>query len=160
MGRKSLWTVVGLAVVGLAVAVAQADFRRGHGWCGNGWHRGGPLGYLARELKLSDAQVSQVRSIWMEERLTVTALLKDMISGEHQLADATAGGKFDEVKLQTTVAAEGNTFAKLLIEKERFISRVYTTVLNEEQRKSADRLQQRWLDRMDHAVARLDKQSQ
>jgi hypothetical protein len=48
----------------------------------------------------------------------------------------------------------------LLIEKERFISRVYTTVLNEEQRKSADRLQQRWLDRMDHAVARLDKQSQ
>ena len=96
----------------------------------------------------------------MEERPTVTALLKDMISGTHQLADATAGGKFDEGKLQTTAAAEGNTFAKLLIEKERFKSRVYTTVLNEEQRKSADRLQQRWLDRMDHAVARLDKQSQ
>ena len=160
MRRKTLWVVVGLAVVALAVVVARADFRRGHGWCSNGWHRGGPLGYVARELKLSDAQVSQVRSIWMEERPTVTALLKDMISGAHQLADETTGGRFDEGKLQTTAAAEGNTFAKLLIEKERFISRVYTTVLNEEQRKSADRLQQRWLDRMDQAVARLDKQSQ
>ncbi|WP_169747178.1 hypothetical protein [Edaphobacter aggregans] len=95
----------------------------------------------------------------MEERPTVTALLKDMISGAHQLADATTGGKFDEDKLQATAAAEGNTFAKLLIEKERFISRVYTTVLNEQQRQSADRLQQRWLDRMDHAITRLEKQS-
>jgi hypothetical protein len=160
MGRKALWTVVGLTVVLLAVTVLRADFRRGHGWCGSGWHRWGPLGYVARELKLSDAQVSQVRSIWMEERPIITALLKDMISGAHQLADATAGGKVDEGKLQTTAAAEGNTFAKLLIEKERFISRVYTTVLNEEQRQSADRLKQRWLDRMDHAITRLEKQSQ
>jgi len=96
----------------------------------------------------------------MEERPTVTALLKDMTSGAHQLADATTGGKFDEGKAQAIADAEGNTFAKLLMEKERFKSRVYTTVLNEEQRQSADRLQQRWLDRMDHAVARLDKQSQ
>jgi len=96
----------------------------------------------------------------MEERPTVTALLKDITSGAHQLADATTGGKFDEGKVQAIAAAEGNTFAKLLMEKERFIARVYTTVLNEEQRQSADRLQQRWLDRMDHAVARLDKQSQ
>lgn len=95
----------------------------------------------------------------MEERPTVTALLKDMTSGAHQLVDATAGGKFDEDKLQAIAVTEGNTFAKLLMEKERFKSRVYTTVLDEEQRKSADRLQQRWLYRMDHVVARLDKQS-
>jgi hypothetical protein len=96
----------------------------------------------------------------MEERPTITTLLKGMTNEAHQLADATAGGKFDEDKLQATAAAEGNTFAKLLMEKERFQSRVYTTVLNEEQHKSADRLQQRWLDRMDHAVSRLDEQSQ
>jgi hypothetical protein len=160
MRRKALWTVVGLAVVVLAVVVARAEFRRGHGWCSNEWHRGGPLVHVARELKLSGAQVSQVRSIWMEERPAVTALLKAMISGAHQLADETNGGKFDEGKLQTIATAEGNTFARLLIEKEHFISRVYTTVLNDEQRKSADRLQQRWLDRMDHALTQLEKQNQ
>src|SRR5882757_4709515 len=86
MGRKALWTVVGLAVVALAVTVARADFRRGHGWCGNGWHHWGPLAHVARELKLGDAQVSQVRSISIEERPTVTALLKDMTSGALQIA--------------------------------------------------------------------------
>jgi hypothetical protein len=78
----------------------------------------------------------------------------------HQLTDATVGGKFDEGKVEAIAIAERNTFAKLLMEKERFRSRVYTTVLNEEQRQLADRMQQRWMDRMDRAVARLDKQSQ
>ncbi len=160
MKRKALWAVFGLTVVALVITVARADFRRGHGWCGNGWHHGGPLGHVGRELKLSDAQLSQVRSIWIEERPMITALLKDLTSGAHQLANASVGGKFDEGKVQAIVVTEGNTFAKLLLEKERFKSRVYTTVLNEEQRHSADKLQQRWLDRMDHAVARLDRGNQ
>jgi hypothetical protein len=160
MKRKALWTVVGLVAIALVVSVARADFRRGHGRFDNGWHHGGPLGHVARELKLSDAQVSQVRSIWTEERPAETALLKDLSSGVHQLTDATAGGKFDEGKVQAIATAGGNTFAKLLMEKERFKSRVYTTVLSEEQRRLADRLQQRWMDRMDHAVSRLDKRNQ
>jgi Spy/CpxP family protein refolding chaperone len=158
MKRKGLWTVVGLVVVAVAVTAARADFRRGHGWCRNGWHQGGR--HVARELKLSNAQVSQVQSIWTEEHPMVTALLKDLTSGVHQLTDAIAGGNFDGGEVQAIAAAEGNTFEKLHMEKERFKSRVYTTVLNEEQRQSADRLQQRRLDRIDHAVARLDKQNQ
>jgi capsule polysaccharide export protein KpsE/RkpR len=160
MKRKALWTVVGFVAIALVVTVARADFRRGRGWCSHGWHQGGPLGLVERELKLSDAQVSQVRSIWTEERPTVTALLKELTGGAHQLGTATVAGKFDEGEVQAITAAEGNTFAKLLMEKERFKSRVYTTVLTEEQRQFADRLQQRWMDRIDQAVARLDKQSQ
>ena len=76
------------------------------------------------------------------------------------LLPITAAGNFDEGRVQAIAAAEGNTFSKLLMEKERFKSRVYTTVLNEQQRQSADKLQERWLDRMDHAVARFDKQRQ
>jgi Spy/CpxP family protein refolding chaperone len=159
MKRKALWTVVGLVAIVLVVTIARADFRRGHGRFDNGWHHGGPLGHVDRELKLSDAQASDVRSIWTEERPAVAALLKELSSGVRQLTDATAGGKFDQGKVQAIATAEGNTFAKLLMEKERFKSRVYTTVLSEEQRQLADRLQQRWMDRMDHAVARLDKQN-
>jgi capsule polysaccharide export protein KpsE/RkpR len=160
MKRKALWTVVGLVAIAVVVTVARADFRRGHGWCGHGWHKGGLLGLVAHELKLSDDQVSKVRSIWTEERPTMTALLKELTSGAHQLATATADGKLDGDKVQAIATAEGDTFARLLMERERFRSRVYTTVLNQEQRQSADRLQQRWLDRIDHAVERLDKQSQ
>lgn len=160
MKHKVVWTVVGLVAIALVVTVARAEFRRGHGWCGNRRHYGTPLGHVARELKLTEAQISQVRLMWTEERPTVTALLKDLASGVHRLADATASGKFDEGNVQTIATAEGNTFAKLVMEKERFKSRVYTTVLNEEQRQVADKMQQRWMDRMDHAIARLEKQNQ
>ena len=160
MKRKILWLLAGLVVVALGITVARAEFVRGRGWCGNGWHRGGPLGVVARELNLSDAQVAQVRSIWKEERPAVTALLKDMASGMHQLADATVDGKLDEARAQSIAATEGETFARLLIEREHFKSRVYSSVLNEQQRQAADKLQQRWLDRMDRAVAWLDTQSQ
>ena len=160
MKRKALWTVVGIVAIALVVTVVRADPRKGRGWCSHGWHQGGPLGLVECELKLSDTQASQVRSIWMEERPPVTALLKELIGGMHQLATATVAGKFDEGEVHAITAAEGNTFAKLLMEKERFKSRVYTTVLTEKQRQSADGLQQRWLDRIDHAVARLDRQGQ
>jgi len=159
MKQKFIWGIVGLAVVAIAITVARADFRRGYGWCGHGWHHGGPLSHVARELKLSDSQVSQIRLIWTEERPAFIALVKDLSSGMHQLADVTSSEKLDEGKVQTIAAAEGNTFAKLLVEKEHFKSRVYTTVLNDKQRQSADELQQRWLDRMDYVVARLERKN-
>jgi len=46
------------------------------------------------------------------------------------------------------------------MEKKRFKSRVYTNMLNEERCHSVDRLQQHWLDRMDCAAVRFDKQNQ
>lgn len=160
MKRKALWAVAGLVIVAIAVTIARADFMRGRDWCANRKYHGGPLGIVKRELKLTDAQVSQIRSIWTEERATVTALLKDLVNGARQLNEATAGGKFDEEKVQAITAMEGSTLAKVLSEKERFKSRIYTTVLNEKQRQSADELQLHWLDIMDHAVARLDEQTQ
>lgn len=160
MKRKTLWTVVGLVLIAVVVLAAGACFRRGHGWHGRRWHHGGPLSYVARELKLSGAQISQVRSIWGEERPVVAALLKSMDDGAHQMADATAGGKFDEGKIHAIAAAEGDAFAGLMVEKEHFKERIYSAVLNEEQRQSADRLQQRGLDRLDRAISRLQKQSQ
>lgn len=160
MKRKAVWKVVGLvAIAFVVVAVARADFGKRHGWCENRWH-GAPLGHVARELNLSDTQISQIRSIWMEERPTATALLKNLVSGLRQLNDAAADRKVDEDKVQALAATEGNTFARLIVEKERFKSRVYAAVLNEEQRQLADKIQQRWIDRMDRAVTRLDKQGQ
>jgi len=157
--RIALWTVVGLVVVALVATVTRADFRGRRGWCGPGWHHRGPLSYVAHELKLNNTQVSEVRSILIEERPTVAALLKELLDGAHQMTGATAGGKLDENKVRTVATAQGDTFAKLLVEREHVKSRIYATVLNEEQRASADRLQQCLLDRLDHSVARLQKQN-
>jgi Spy/CpxP family protein refolding chaperone len=160
MTRKAFWIVIVLVLVVVAATAARAGFRGGHSWCGHGWYLGGPLGHVARELNLSKPQIAEARSIIGAERPTVTALLKELLDGAQQMADATTGGTFDEAKVQAIAATEGNTFAKLLVEKELLKSRIYATVLNGTQRKSADDLQQRWLGRLDHVVLRIQKQSQ
>lgn len=160
MKRKTIWITVGVvAVVAVAAIAARASFRNGRGWCGHGpWHHGGPLSFVSRQLKLSDAQIAQVHTIWNEERPTVAVLLKDMVDGAHQMAAATADGRVDQDKVQSIATEEGNNFAKLVVEKERIKSRIYTTVLNEQQRQKADKMQQRGLGRLDHLVARLQQQ--
>lgn len=157
MKRNTLWAVIGVVLVLVVVIAAGACMRMRHGWHGRGWHHGGPLSYVAHRLKLSDTQIAQVRSIWGEERPTVAALVKSMDEDFHQMADATAGGKFDAGKVQAIAAAEGDTFAKLMIEKEQIKARIYSTVLNPEQRQSADSMQQRGLERLDHVVSRLQQ---
>ena len=165
MKRIALWTgVVVLVLVVIVAAVARTEFRGGRNWGGHGWHHSwrhdGPLRHVARELNMSKAQIAETRSIVLEERPAVAALLQELLGEVHQMADATTGKNFDEDKVRSIAATEGNTVAKLLVEKERLKSRIYATVLNETQRKSADDLQQRWLGRLDRVVSRMQKQSQ
>lgn len=66
-------------------------------------------------------------------------------------------GRVDQDKVQSIATEEGNNFAKLLVEKERIKSRIYTTVLNEQQKQDAEKLQQRALGRLDHLVTKLQQ---
>jgi len=160
MKRKTLWIVIVVVLVVVGAAAARAAFGGRHGWCGPGWHRGGPLGHVARELHMSKAQIAGTRSIVDAERPTVAALLQELLGEARQMADATVNGSFDESKVQAIAATEGNTFAKLMVEKELIKSRIYAKVLDDDQRKSADRLQQHWLDRLDQGVTRMQRQIQ
>lgn len=161
MKRKTFWivTVIVVIVIVAGAAVARAGFRGRRGWCGPGWHRG-PLAHVARELHMSKAQVAETHSIVDAERPTVAALLQELLGEAHQMVDATVNGSFDQNKVQTIATAEGNTFAKLMVEKELIKSRIYAKVLDDSQRRSADDMQRRMLDRLDHVAARMQRQIQ
>jgi len=153
--RFIIWSSVALLFVAISIIVAQADGREGHEWRGRGWNHYGPLGYVAHELNLSDAQKSQIKSMWEAERPTVASLVQELASEGKEMVSATAQGSFDDSKVQAIAARQGETIAKLLVEKERLKSKVYTTVLNPEQRIKADELQKRWHSRLDHLAARI-----
>ena len=70
---------------------------------------------------------------------------------------ATAKGNLDEGKVQEIAARQGATIAKLLVEKEHFKSKIYTTVLTPEQRTKADELQARWHERLDHMSGKFQR---
>jgi Spy/CpxP family protein refolding chaperone len=160
MKRYIIWSSVVLAlllvVAGIAVARAAGPGR--HGWCGQRWGFHGPLGYFSNELNLSDAQKSQIKTMWQAERPVVTALIRDLASEAKEMDSATTHGSLDESKAQIIAAHQGETIAKLLVEKQRFTSKVYSTVLNSEQRAKADELLKKWESRLDHVADRLEIQ--
>jgi Spy/CpxP family protein refolding chaperone len=140
-------------MVGLGVMVVRADSPMRHGW-----HRGGPLGHIARELNLNSTQKSQIKSIWKTERPTVAALVGEFAVESKEMDSVTAHGAFEEGKVQAIADRQAATLARLLVEKEKIKSGIYTTVLTPEQRAKAEKLQERWHSRLDRIAERLTQE--
>jgi Spy/CpxP family protein refolding chaperone len=155
MKRYTIWLSVALLLVTSGIIFARADGLRRHGWGGRGWSHHGPLGYVAHKLNLSDAQKSQIKSMWDAERPTVASLVQELASENREMDAVTAQGSLDDSKVETIAARQGAAIAKLLVERERFKSKIYTTVLNPEQRTKADQLQKTWHLRLDYIAARI-----
>ena len=155
MNRFVIWSSVALVLAVVSIVVVRADGAGRHGWRGRGWGHHGPLGYIAHKLNLSDAQRSQVKSMWQAERPTVASLVQELASESKEMDAATAQGNLDQSKVQAIASRQGDTIAKLLVEKERFKSKIYTAVLNPEQRTKADELQKTWHSRMDRVAAKI-----
>ncbi len=155
MKRFMIWSGVALLLIAVILA-ARAHGSGRHGWGGRGWSHHGPLGYVAYELNLSDTQKSQIKSIWESERPTVAPLLQELASEGKEMDSVTAQGSLDESRVQAIATRQGETIAKLLVEKERLKSKIYTTILNSEQRTKADELQKKWHSRLDQAAAGID----
>jgi Spy/CpxP family protein refolding chaperone len=149
MKRWVMWLLVAVVLFSslLSIAVGVRSWRR---W-GYGCGRAGRLGYIARRLDLSRGQRQQIRSMWQTEKPAVFLLVHEFASENGEMQAATTNGQVDDAKAQEIAARQGVTVAKLLMEKVHFQSKIYTTVLNPEQRTKADALlsrQQHWLDRI------------
>lgn len=145
-----------LLIAAGAVGIARADFGAGHGW---GVHGPGrfPLAYFARELNLSDAQKAQIKSLWAQERPTVTPLLRQVLAECNEMSAANANGSFDETKARAVVDKQAATVSQLLVERQRLISRIYNEVLTPEQRTKADQLRERMHGRIEGFLDHLDQ---
>jgi Spy/CpxP family protein refolding chaperone len=137
-----------LVVAGLAIA--RADVRGWRGCSGHRWGHFGPMGYFAHELNLNDAQRKQIQSMWQAEKPTISGFVQELAAESKEMDAATTQGNVDEGKVQEIASRQGATVAKLLVEKERFKAKIYSSVLTPEQRTKADELQARWHERMEH----------
>jgi Spy/CpxP family protein refolding chaperone len=161
MNRKVIWSIVGSVIVALAlfaaITVSAAEERGWGRWSGHRWGHFGPGEYVAHELKLNDAQREQIKTIWQAERPTVAKLVREVGAEVTEMNAATSQGNLDESKVDEIAARQGASIAKLLVEKERLKSKIYTSVLNPEQRTKADELQRHWHERLDRIADRLEK---
>ena len=148
MKRITIWSCVALLVVVAGVAIARADVRGWHGCFGHRGGRFGPMGYVAHELKLNDAQSEQIRSMWQTEKPAILGLVHELAVESKEMDAATAKGDLDESKVQEIATRQGSTVARFLVEKEHFKAKIYAAVLTPEQRTKADELQSRWHERL------------
>ena len=156
MKRIMILSILALILVALGIAVARADSSRWYGWGKRRWDHHGALAYAVHELNLNDAQKVQIKAMWQAERPAVASLLQELASESREMESATAQGNLDESKVQTIGSRQGETIAKLLIEKERFQSKIYSGVLNPKQRIKADEYQKVWHSRMDRVAERIE----
>lgn len=155
MTRKMVWASIGvvLIVAGITAVLAQTQ----HWRVGRGpfWFHGGPMGYMAHELDLSDTQKSQIKSIWDGERPNVAELVHEFASEQKEMDALTSQGTPDEGRIQDVGTREGATLAKLIVEKEKLTSRIYSQVLDPAQQKKADEIRRRWGSRLDKVANRI-----
>jgi Spy/CpxP family protein refolding chaperone len=156
MRRIAIWSCAAVLLAVAGVAIARANARGGNGCFAYREGRFGVIGYVARELNLSDAQKQQIRSMWRTERPAVSGLLQEFAAEDKEMDQATAEGNLDESKAQEIATRQGATLAKLLLEKEHFKTKIYATVLNPEQRNKANALQSRWDQRLDRIGKRME----
>jgi Spy/CpxP family protein refolding chaperone len=100
MKRFTIWSSVALLLIVVSIVVVRADGPRRHGWGSRGWGHHRPLGYIAHELNLSDAQRSHIKTIWIAERPTAASLLQKLASESREMDSTTDQGNLDESKVQ------------------------------------------------------------
>ncbi len=159
MKRKYWSFAIALLAIALsgatALSFAQQSNENGKaGWSG---HRHGHMGYLARELNLTDAQKAQVKTMFEAQRATTRPLMQQMAQNRLAMLNATAAGAFDQAKVQALANQQAQIMAQLAVQKASLRSQIYNQVLTADQKAKADQLQQNRIARINE---RMQKWSQ
>jgi Spy/CpxP family protein refolding chaperone len=105
------------------------------------------MAHVARELKLTEAQQTEIRAVFAAERQNVLPLLQRLHEAKQQYDSANAPGSFDEAKARAFASRQAETITELLVAKERVKSKVYA-VLTPEQREKANTMHERFAARV------------
>jgi Spy/CpxP family protein refolding chaperone len=155
--RLLIWAGVISIVLAAGLAIARANSPWRHGWCSRGWHDRSPLGHIAHELHLSDAQKAQVKTIWQGERPIFASLVREFAREVTEMQSATSGANADEAKVQSIADRQGQTVAKLVVEKEKLKSKIYSAVLTADQRAQANQFLEGMRSRLDRIADHLEQ---
>ena len=105
------------------------------------------MAHVARELKLTEAQQTEIRAVFAAERQNVLPLLRRLHEAKQQYDSANTPGGFDEAKARAFASRQAETITELLVAKERVKSKVYA-VLTPEQREKANAMHERFAARV------------
>jgi Spy/CpxP family protein refolding chaperone len=158
--KTKFWSVavalLALVLCGTAIFsyAQQNEAASTSGWSG---HRQGHMGFMARELNLTDAQKQQIKTMMQSQHATMRPLMQQLAENRKALLAVTANGAFDQAKVQAIANQQSQAMAQLMVQKASIQHQIYTQVLTPEQRTQADQMREKQMARIDQ---RLQKFSQ
>jgi protein CpxP len=95
-------------------------------------HEHGPMGML-RDLDLTDAQQTQMKSIMEANRANMHSLMLQMEQNRLATLQATANGTYNQAALQTLTNQQAQLQAQMNMQHQALEHQIYTQVLTPEQ---------------------------
>jgi Spy/CpxP family protein refolding chaperone len=152
MHKKFFITAAILMAVAAGMATAALGQRPGKGF---GRHSGWMLKHMAKDLNLTEAQQTQIKSIMADGKTRIKPLM-EQLRQNRQAENASSNGAFDENQARAFANKQSAIMADLMVEKQRTRSQVYA-VLTPEQRQKAQQLMQ---ERRQHRQERMKKKAE
>ena len=158
--KTKFWSVavalLALVLCGTAMLsyAQQNDEGGAAAWAG---HRHGHMGYLAKELNLTDGQKAQIKTIMQSQRAATRPLMLQLAENRAAMITATANGAFDQAKVQQLANQRSQIMAQLMVQKASIHSQIYNQVLTADQKAKADEMRQNQLTRINERVQRLSQ---
>ena len=122
------------------------------------WHgRRSHMGYLMRELNLTDAQRTQVKEIFQANKQTGLPLMQQMAANKKAMLEATANGSYDQAKIQQLANQQAQLMAQAMVQKQAMQHQIYTQVLTADQRAKAEELRAQDISRIDSRMQKLSQ---
>jgi len=136
--HKKFFIATAIVLALAAGLAASAATRYGGGY---GRH-GGMLKRMTRELNLTDAQQTQIKSIMMAEKAKIQPL-KQQLRQNAQAENASINGTFDQAQATAFAGKQTQIMGDLIVEKERGKSQIYAVLTPDQRQKALQLMQER-----------------
>ncbi len=149
-------SVMALLLCGaVMVAYAQGPGPEGKAFMGGPGHGPGGMGFLARELDLTDAQRAQVKTIMQANRTTMKSVHVQLEQNRAALLAATANGAYDAAKIQALAGQKAQLEAAMTVNHEALMHQIYTQVLTADQQAKAEQLRTQQINRINEHLQKM-----
>lgn len=135
--RKIIIGIIAVVVLAGGAIFVVAQKARHSGGPGFGHCRGDHIGMALRGLDLTDEQKAKVKEIMDASKANVEPLIQQMRDNHKTIADLGTNGAFDQAKVEAAASEQGNTMAKLIVEKEKAKAQVFALLTDDQKAKAA-----------------------
>ena len=133
-------------------------YAQGPGGEGFGGPGQGHMGFLARELNLTDAQKAQVKTIMQANKASMKTVMQQMAQNRAAMLAATANGAYDpatQKKIQSLATEQAQLEATIIVNREYIRHQIYTQVLTADQQAKAEQLRTQEINRINERLQKM-----